>query len=71
MVGFIGVLLLSVVVYCFSVYKGLNDIAKEMHEPIDRELSDKRDAPFTFEKKEPFSTEFVLKEVTTKSAIGL
>ena len=53
--GIIGVLLLAVVVYGFTVYKGLTDTAKEMHEPIDRELSDKRDAPITFEKKEPFS----------------
>ena len=37
------------------VYKGLTDTAKGIHEPIDRELSDKRDEPIAFEKKEPFS----------------
>jgi LCP family protein required for cell wall assembly len=53
--GIIGVLVVAVVVYGFIVYKGLTDTAKGIHEPIDRELSDKRATPVAFEKKEPFS----------------
>ncbi|MET3655490.1 LCP family glycopolymer transferase [Sporosarcina psychrophila] len=54
-VGSIGVLILAVVVYGIVVFKGLTDTAKEIHEPIDRELSEKREEPVAFIKKEPFS----------------
>jgi len=54
-VGIIGVLILAVVVYGILVFKGLTDTAKEIHEPIDRDLSEKREAPVAFKKKEPFS----------------
>lgn len=54
-VGIIGVLILAIVVYGIVVFKGLTDTAKEIHEPIDRELSEKREEPVAFKKKEPFS----------------
>lgn len=37
------------------VYKSLTDTAKEIHEPIKREISDKRDEAVAFKDKEPFS----------------
>lgn len=53
--GIIGVIILAVVVYGIMVYKGLTDTAKEIHEPIEREVSDKRIEPLAFKKQEPFS----------------
>ena len=54
-VGVIGVLIFAVVIYGILVFKGLTDTAKEIHEPIERELSKKREEPVAFKKKEPFS----------------
>lgn len=42
-------------VYGFSVYKSLTDAVETMHEPIEREKSEKRTEQITLEKKEPFS----------------
>ncbi|KOP83337.1 LytR family transcriptional regulator [Cytobacillus solani] len=42
-------------VYGYSVYKSLTDAVDTMHQPIERELSEKRMEEVTFEKKEPFS----------------
>ena len=54
-VGVIGVLIFAVVIYGILVFKGLTNTAKEIHEPIERELSKKREEPVAFKKKEPFS----------------
>lgn len=54
-IGTIGVLFLGIILYGFMIYKGLTDTAKEIHEPIDREISEKRHEPVVFEKQEPFS----------------
>ncbi|MED3571753.1 LytR family transcriptional regulator [Cytobacillus praedii] len=42
-------------VYGYSVYKSLTNAVDTMHQPIERELSEKRIEEVTFEKKEPFS----------------
>lgn len=54
-VGIIAVLLIGILIYGLMVFKSLTDTAKEIHEPIDREISDKRDEAVVFENKEPFS----------------
>lgn len=41
--------------YAFMVYKSLTDAVETMHQPIDREKSDKRPEKITLDKKEPFS----------------
>ena len=37
------------------IFKGFTDTVSDIHQPIEREVSDKRDAPVTFDDKEPFS----------------
>lgn len=54
-VGVIGVLLLILLAYGLMVYFDLTKTAKEIHEPLDRDLSDKREEAVTFGKQEPFS----------------
>jgi polyisoprenyl-teichoic acid--peptidoglycan teichoic acid transferase len=54
-VGILGVFALAVVVYGILIFKNLTDTAKEIHEPIDREISEKREEPVVFKDKEPFS----------------
>jgi polyisoprenyl-teichoic acid--peptidoglycan teichoic acid transferase len=54
-VGIIGTLVLGVVVYGALIFKNLTDTAKEIHEPIDRVVSDKREEPVVFKDAEPFS----------------
>ncbi|WP_404322690.1 LytR family transcriptional regulator [Cytobacillus firmus] len=41
--------------YAFMVYKSLTDAVETMHQPIDREKSDKRPEKITLDKREPFS----------------
>lgn len=48
-------LLIGVGVYAFTVYNSLTNAVDTMHQPIDREKSDKRQDPVTLEKKQPFS----------------
>lgn len=48
-------MLIGTGVYGYSVYKSLTDAVDTMHQPIERELSEKRIEEITFEKKEPFS----------------
>ncbi|MBO1910266.1 LytR family transcriptional regulator, partial [Microvirga sp. 3-52] len=54
-VGVIGVLVLGVVVYGAMIVKNLTDTAKEIHEPIERAVSEKREEPVVFKDAEPFS----------------
>ena len=54
-VGGIGVLFLAVIVYGVMVYMDLTKTAKEIHEPLDREVSEKREEAVTFKNQEPFS----------------
>ncbi|MCM3090631.1 MULTISPECIES: polyisoprenyl-teichoic acid--peptidoglycan teichoic acid transferase TagU [unclassified Cytobacillus] len=55
----IGILFLVLLIggggYAFMVYKSLTDAVETMHQPIDREKSDKRPEKITLAKKEPFS----------------
>jgi len=54
-VGGIGVVLLAVIVYGVMIYMNFTKTAKNMHEPIDREVSEMRVEPIDFKDKEPFS----------------
>jgi len=54
-VGGIGVVLLAVIGYGVMIYMNLTNTAKNMHEPIDREISEMRVEPVAFKDKEPFS----------------
>ncbi|WP_368297487.1 LytR family transcriptional regulator [Cytobacillus firmus] len=55
----IGILFLVLLIggggYAFMVYKSLTDAVETMHQPIEREKSDKRPEKITLAKKEPFS----------------
>jgi len=53
--GVLGVLVLGVVVYGVMVYKDLTDTAKDIHEPIERVVSEKREEPVVLKEQEPFS----------------
>lgn len=48
-------LLVGTGIYGFSVYKSLTDAVDTMHQPIDRNKSDKRTDEVTLTKKDPFS----------------
>lgn len=48
-------LLVAVGAYGYSVYKALTDTVDTMHEPIEREVSEKRVEDLTLKDKEPFS----------------
>lgn len=54
-VGSISFVFIAILIYGFTVYKGLTDTAKEIHEPIDRAISEKREESISFKKSEPFS----------------
>ncbi|MFJ5768852.1 LytR family transcriptional regulator [Psychrobacillus sp. NPDC093180] len=54
-VGMIVVIILGLIVYGSIIYKDLTETAKQMHEPIERKVSDKRKESVAFTKKEPFS----------------
>jgi polyisoprenyl-teichoic acid--peptidoglycan teichoic acid transferase len=49
------ILLLAGGAYAFTVYKSFKSAVDTMHEPIDREVSVKREEPIALEKKDPFS----------------
>ncbi len=49
------VLLVAVGGYAFYVYNSLTNAVDTMHQPIEREKSEKRSEPITLDKKEPFS----------------
>ncbi|KAF0819040.1 Cell envelope-associated transcriptional attenuator LytR-CpsA-Psr, subfamily F2 [Bacillus sp. ZZV12-4809] len=55
----IGILFLVLLIgaggYAFMVYKSLTDAVETMHQPIDREKSDKRPEKITLDNREPFS----------------
>ncbi|WP_235816552.1 polyisoprenyl-teichoic acid--peptidoglycan teichoic acid transferase TagU [Bacillus massilinigeriensis] len=48
-------LIFGTVAYGFSIYKSLTDTVETMHQPIDRDKSEKRTEEVTLEKKDPFS----------------
>ena len=54
-VGGIGVVVLAILVYGLMIYMNLTKTAKEIHEPIEREVSEKRNEAVVFKKQEPFS----------------
>lgn len=54
-IGGLGIGVLSITIYFLLIFKGLTDTAKEIHEPIDREISEKRGESISFDEREPFS----------------
>lgn len=48
-------LIFGVGAYAFTVYNSLTNAVETMHQPIDREKSEKRQEPVTLEKQQPFS----------------
>jgi len=55
-IGIIFLLLIAGTgIYGYTVYKSLTSAVETMHEPINREKSEKRKEQITLEKKEPFS----------------
>ena len=54
-VGILGVLLLIGGAYALSVYMSFTSTLKEIHSPIEREVSDMRVDEVKLEKKQPFS----------------
>lgn len=54
-VGILSVLFLIGAVYAVSVYMSFTSTLKEIHSPIDREVSDMREDEVELEKKQPFS----------------
>ncbi|KZE38903.1 trascriptional regulator [Bhargavaea cecembensis] len=55
-VGPIVLILVAVGVYVAMVYKDLTDTLDTVHEPIEREASEKREKPVSLNDQEPFST---------------
>lgn len=51
----IAIIVLGIAGLALSVYLNLTSTLKGMYQPIDRELSDKREESIIFEKKDPFS----------------
>ncbi|MFB6469096.1 LytR family transcriptional regulator [Cytobacillus sp. Hz8] len=52
---FFLIVLVGIGVYGFTIYKSLTDTVETMHQPIDREISQKRLEKITLEKKDPFT----------------
>lgn len=53
--GVSGILVVGTVLLGYFLYKDVTDTVKEMHEPIDRKVSEKRAQPVLFKEKDPFS----------------
>lgn len=51
----IGLLILAIILYVALLFFNLTKTAKEIHEPIDRDLSEKRESEIDFKNKDPFS----------------
>lgn len=54
-IGGISVIFLGILVYGLMIYMNLTKTAKEIHEPIAREISEKREEAVAFKDQEPFS----------------
>lgn len=50
-----GLLILAIILYVALIFFNLTKTAKEIHEPIDRDLSEKRESEIDFKNKDPFS----------------
>ena len=50
----VGILVVGIGVYIFSIFQSLNETLDTIHEPV-REISEKREEKITLEEKEPFS----------------
>ncbi|WP_432357303.1 LCP family protein [Sporosarcina sp. UB5] len=53
--GFVSILLVGFICYALFFVNELTETAKEIHEPMERVISEKREDPITFQEKDPFS----------------
>lgn len=53
--GILGFVILAAGAYVFFVYQSLTSATNEMHEPIEREVSEKRMEEVRFDERDPFS----------------
>ena len=53
--SFVGLLLVGVICYAMFFVNELTETAKEIHEPMQRVFSEKREDPIIFQDKDPFS----------------
>lgn len=53
--GIVGFFVIIGILFAIVVYIDLRSTAKEIHEPLERDLSDKRESAVKFTKQEPFS----------------
>lgn len=53
--GILGLFAVVVLIFGIAVYMKFTDTVKEIHEPLDRTVSEKRDEPVSIQKQEPFS----------------
>ncbi|MGI2327665.1 LytR family transcriptional regulator [Planococcus sp. YIM B11945] len=54
-VGILGLIVVGIGVYMFTVYNSLTNTLEEIHEPIKREVSEKRTEEVVLDEKDPFS----------------
>lgn len=54
-VGILGVIVIGIGVYLFSIYSSFTSTLDEMHEPLDRPVSDMRVGEVKLSEKDPFS----------------
>lgn len=54
-VGILGLIFVGILIFGISVYMKFTDTVKEIHEPLDRTVSEKREEPVSIQKQEPFS----------------
>ncbi|MEZ7173197.1 LCP family protein [Sporosarcina sp. OR05] len=53
--GIFGLFAVLILIFGIAVYMKFADTVKEIHEPLDRTVSEKRDEPVSIQKQEPFS----------------
>lgn len=54
-IGIIGISLMALTIYSLFFLKQVTETAKEIHVPMERQVSEKREEPIVFQKKDPFS----------------
>ncbi|MDW0113102.1 LCP family protein [Sporosarcina saromensis] len=54
-VATLGLIFIGILIFGISVYMKFTDTVKEIHKPLDRTVSEKREEPVSVQKQEPFS----------------
>lgn len=55
LVSFLGIATIVVGIFAFNVYKSLENTAANMHTPLDRDNSERRNSEVDFNKQDPLS----------------